>query len=280
MFDPVSGMWSSVSVSVTEGTDGQYESMSKRLLPEAVNFIASSLLILLPRRKDAKAVTYPELLAPEIDLRLPTSSTVSPADPVDLAAALDSDDSEEDKANLIAVTLRLIPTYAMLYTSSAAFIEIFKPIATVLEGSRLPKQSPALKVRYPIVDSANDQTLHSTTSATLTRMLGFAKSSRMPLALQAHKPIPIKTFAPRFEEDFAPGHHYDPDAERNASQKLKAMYKKERKGAIRELRKDNKFLAGEKAKEQADKDREYNAKMRRAEGEINMERAEEKEMQR
>jgi nucleolar protein 14 len=111
-------------------------------------------------------------------------------------------------------------------------------------------------------------------------MLGFATTSRTPLAMQAHKPIPIATFAPRFEDDFAPGRHYDPDAERNASNKLKALYKKERKGAIRELRKDNRFLAGEKAREQAEKDQAYNAKMRRVEGEITIERAEEKEMQR
>ena len=110
-------------------------------------------------------------------------------------------------------------------------------------------------------------------------MLGFARDSRQPLAMQAHKPIPIASYAPRFEEDFAPGHHYDPDAERNSSAKIKAMYKKERKGAIRELRKDNKFLAGEKAREQAEKDKAYNTKMRKVEGEINLERAEEKQMQ-
>lgn len=111
-------------------------------------------------------------------------------------------------------------------------------------------------------------------------MLNLSATSRQPLALQSHKPIPIASHAPRFESDFAPGRHYDPDAERNATAKLKAMYKKERKGAIRELRKDNKFLAGEKARVQADKDRQYNTKMRRVEGEINMERAEEKAMQR
>lgn len=111
-------------------------------------------------------------------------------------------------------------------------------------------------------------------------MLGFATTSRTPLAMQAHKPIPIRSFAPKFEDDFAPGKHYDPDAERNASNKLKSLYKKERKGAIRELRKDNRFLAGEKAREQSEKDASYNAKMRRVEGEIHTERAEEKEMQR
>lgn len=98
--------------------------------------------------------------------------------------------------------------------------------------------------------------------------------------MQAHKPIPIASYAPKFEDNFAPGKHYDPDTERNSAAKLKSLYKKERKGAIRELRKDNRFLAGEKAREQSEKDRSYTAKMRRVEGEINMERAEEKAMQR
>ena len=111
-------------------------------------------------------------------------------------------------------------------------------------------------------------------------MLGFARTSRRPLAMQAHKPIPIASYAPKFEDDFAPGRHYDPDAERNGAAKLKSLYKKERKGAIRELRKDNRFLAGEKAREQQVKDSAYNVRMRRVEGDIHMERAEEKAMQR
>lgn len=114
----------------------------------------------------------------------------------------------------------------------------------------------------------------------LARLVKFARDARQPLTMQHHKPIPIASYAPKFEDDFAPGKHYDPDVERNSAAKVKALYKKERKGAIRELRKDNRFLAEERAKEQAQKDAAYNAKMRRVEGDINMERAEEKEMQR
>jgi nucleolar protein 14 len=127
---------------------------------------------------------------------------------------------------------------------------------------------------------ANIQQRVSTTAKTLSRMLNLAITARQPLALQAHKPVPIASHAPKFEEGYQPGKRYDPDAERNAASKLKAQYKQERKGAIRELRKDNRFLAGEKAKDQAEKDREYTAKMRRAEGSITVERAEEKEMER
>lgn len=54
------------------------------------------------------------------------------------------------------------------------------------------------------------------------------------------------------------------------------MYKKEKKAAVRELRKDAKFLASEKARQQAEKDKEYNAKMAKAVSSISSERAEEK----
>lgn len=68
--------------------------------------------------------------------------------------------------------------------------------------------------------------------------------------------------------------------DRNATAKLKSLYKKEKKGAIRELRKDNKFLAGVKAGEARFKDEGYKERMRKVEGSIQVERAEEKEMER
>jgi len=60
---------------------------------------------------------------------------------------------------------------------------------------------------------------------------------------------------------------------------LRAQYKQERKGAIRELRKDAKFLAGVEQKKQIEKDRGYNERMRRVFGSIEDERAEEKKME-
>lgn len=40
--------------------------------------------------------------------------------------------------------------------------------------------------------------------ATLTRQIGFAQDHRRksPLQLQAHKPVPIATFVPKFEEGY------------------------------------------------------------------------------
>lgn len=100
------------------------------------------------------------------------------------------------------------------------------------------------------------------------------------MALQAHKPIPIPTYIPRFEQTSSNYlRNRDPDHERNETAKLKAQVKQERKGAIRELRKDARFLASEQQKRQKEKDRSYNERIRRVYGSLESERAEEKAME-
>lgn len=99
--------------------------------------------------------------------------------------------------------------------------------------------------------------------------------------LQAHKPIPIPTYVPQFESSGGSSYlkRRDPDTERAAASKLRREYKQERKGAIRELRKDARFLAGVQQRAQADKDKSYEERMRRVHGSMEGERAEEKRME-
>ena len=111
-------------------------------------------------------------------------------------------------------------------------------------------------------------------------MLRFSQQARHPLALQAHKPIPIPTYIPRFEHLSSNYlRNRDPDYDRNEAAKLRAQYKQERKGAIRELRKDARFLAAEQQKRQKDKDKAYNERMKRAFSSLESERAEQKAME-
>lgn len=76
--------------------------------------------------------------------------------------------------------------------------------------------------------------------------------------MQQHRPIPIAQHLPKFEKAYSMDRHYDPDHERSQLHKLESQLKKEKKGALRELRKDNQFIAREKAKERKHKDDEYN----------------------
>jgi nucleolar protein 14 len=99
--------------------------------------------------------------------------------------------------------------------------------------------------------------------------------------LQAHKPIPIPTYIPKFESTTSSYlRRQDPDHERNEASKLRHQYKEERKGAIRELRKDSRFLAAVEQKKQSEKDRAYKDSMKKVFGSIEGERAEQKAMER
>ena len=115
----------------------------------------------------------------------------------------------------------------------------------------------------------------------ITRLLKFARQSRKPLLLQAHKPIPIPTYIPKFETSSSSYvRRQDPDRERNEAAKLRYQVKQERKGAIRELRKDAKFIAAVEHEEQTEKDRIYNERMNKAFSSLEGERAEQKAMER
>ena len=115
----------------------------------------------------------------------------------------------------------------------------------------------------------------------ISRLVKFSHQARKPLHLQAHKPIPIPTYIPKFEttrSNYLRGD--DPDRERNQVSKLRREYKQERKGAIRELRKDARFLAVVEQKKGIERDGVYRERMRRVFGSIEGERAEEKVMAR
>lgn len=123
----------------------QFESESKRFLPEAINFLAGSVVALLPRRKDSPSVPFPDLVAPAAGNSLHITSGSTPAELADLASMLSSD-SEKSKADLLSTSMRLIETVAALYSSSPAFIESFQPMLQVVQSSRTAKLSDALKV--------------------------------------------------------------------------------------------------------------------------------------
>ena len=73
---------------------------------------------------------------------------------------------------------------------------------------------------------------------------------RRPLTLRAFRAVPIRTLAPKFDEHFRPGKDTDPDRARCETKALKNKVKQEKRGAIRELRKDAAFLAIEARRQQ------------------------------
>ncbi|KAF9514135.1 hypothetical protein BS47DRAFT_1343462 [Hydnum rufescens UP504] len=238
----------------------QYQSLSKRLVPEAINFLLNSLAHLAPHALTAEALpgsfSSPDFNAlPKLDLDPKLTSGDGP-------------DAEQHKVDLLAMTYGLLGKFATLYNSLDGFIELFQPCVDICGKIKVADLSKGL------------QKFHTDCADSITRMITFALKARKPLALQAHKPIPIASYVPKFDAGYSFQKRHDPDSQRNAGSKLKALYRKEHKGAMRELRKDNKFLAGEQARRQAEKDTAYKSRMAKVHGELQLERAEEKAMQR
>ena len=91
------------------------------------------------------------------------------------------------------------------------------------------------------------------------------RASPMPLRWHDQRREAARSFAPRFEEDgFVAGRDYDVDRERAEKRKLRRELGRSAKGAARELRKDNRFIAEERAKVVAARDSERVAAQRRA----------------
>jgi nucleolar protein 14 len=156
------------------------------------------------------------------------------------------------KAQLAAHTRNTLSA-ADLWSASPAFTEIFTPFLEPLKAAR---QTSALQ--------------------NLRARLNNAKSARRPQTLHFHRPLPVPSRIPKFEESFDPTKHYDADRERSDAAKLQKEYKRERKGAMRELRKDANFVAREKLREKKEKDAAYEAKYKKLVAEIQGEEGYEK----
>lgn len=241
----------------------QFEALSKRLVPEAGNFLVNTVLHLAPHHyKDIPSLpgSFP---SPDFRsescrrLMLKLNGKKAPViQKPNLTSLLSiSQASEQAKTDLLGLAFELLGRFAELYKGIDAFIELYEPILVILQNVDADNLIEGLRVQLAkLTDS-------------LQRLLKFSRQARQPLRLQAHKPIPIPTYIPKFETTSSNYlRRQDPDHEKNEAAKLRNQYKQERKGAIRELRKDARFLAGVEQKKQIEKDRAYNERMKRVFG--------------
>ncbi|KAK3817642.1 MAG: Nop14-like protein [Benniella sp.] len=236
-----------------------YQSLSKRVVPEAINFLSSSLVLLSPKGTFSDVDSLPGSF-PIVDVDVAalqmTSTGLKSVEVVRLSMEMfKSKDAALERNNhrvaAMSAAADLLVKYALLHASTSAFKEIFDgPMQLLKTLASVPHFSPSLKGS---INKALDR---------IQKLDSFSTDSRTPLQMQAHKPVPIASYVPKFEEGYSLDKHYDPDVERAQSHKLKAQVKKEKKGAIRELRKDAQFIAREKLRAQREKDAEYNAKIK------------------
>ncbi|KAK6614545.1 Nop14-like family protein [Botrytis cinerea] len=226
----------------------QYQRLSKRYVPEVAGFIENTLCALAPTKLAKIPGSFP-YHEPKSSVRIEKASASDrqiefyDCIPQELSA----DEEESLKVALLEANIKILNSSADLWSEKSAFTEVFEPALTILK--HLGNPHPQIHLQIPN---------HVTTSASCP------SSSRTP----SSQALAIKTSIPKFEDSYNPDKHYDPDRERAETAKLKAEHKKERKGAMRELRKDSNFIARESLRQKKEKDAAHEKKMKRLIAEI------------
>lgn len=229
-----------------------YQRISKRYIPEICIFLSRALYLLSPTELKGKSIPndiFLGLMNPGKRFAASSGLThekVSSKYSEPLVLRLVHTINETPKSERKDVYTRLyikamlvLESCMTLWTDDSAFIEIFSPFVGMVKG-------------YP------------PTLEKLEKRLKFAQKSRIPLTLQSHRPIPLASKIPKFEENYSVDKKsYDPDVVRRDHKKLQSLIKKERKGALREVRKDSQFLNREKLREQKQQYKSYHANIDR-----------------
>ncbi|KAI0176292.1 Nop14-like protein [Hypoxylon sp. FL1284] len=240
----------------------QYQQVSKRYIPELMNFCLNTLCAFAPEKvretPDVFPIHEPTPGTRITDARSLDLRKLTPADCVH--DELSDKEATSTKLAILVTVLHLLDAAADMYSSKPAFFETFEPVKKVLTHLA----SKPCRTKFPAALYERVERLRSK----LDKMLQLARMTRRPLELHHHKPLPIKTAIPKFEDSFDPHKHYDPDRDRAELAKLKAEHKKERKGAMRELRKDASFMAREQLRIKKAKDAAYEKKYKRLVAEI------------
>lgn len=239
----------------------QYQQLAKRYVPEVVNFTLNTIYALAPVASKPKG-GFP-IHTPPTGCRLTNGSSTTirrlrfadcvPADEID----------PQLQGSLLSTAIDTVDAAADTWTGKPAFLETLGQALDAIKHLT----SKACRAHLPAALLSKAEKAE----VKLTRMLKLAELSRRPLELHHHRPLAIKTFIPKFEETFDPDKHYDPDRERAELAKLKKEHKRERKGAMRELRKDANFMAREKLRVKKAKDEAYEKKFKRLVAEIQSE---------
>jgi len=243
----------------------QYQQLAKRFVPEVLNFILNTICVLAPFAAGSQLGRFP-LHGSEPALRVRDAKKTEPrrlnlSDCVQTGPQAKA--ATEVKVAILDTALQVCDAAADTWTGKEAFTETFDQVLEVV------KHLSSQKCQGHLPRQLSDRAEKLQTK--LQRMMRLAALARRPLELHHHRPLAIKTYIPKFEDQFDPDKHYDPDRERAELAKLRAEHKKERKGALRELRKDANFMAREKLKIKKAKDEAYEKKYKRLVAEIQSE---------
>ncbi|XP_053333733.1 nucleolar protein 14 [Clarias gariepinus] len=241
----------------------EYVSLSRRFIPELINYLLGllHLAVLTHTCTDYHVV-------PPFKQQGKSSELLHVCDPqsahswtrkrITLSSAhrvIATTERERDhyRLSVLYTCLDLVKRCTVLYQQLPAYQDIFQPIRVLLSK------------HLPVTDYPSAlQELHKE----ILEVIPETPSQHAPLVFDKKKPIPLKLFKPKVVEVLDYGKKRGNTKEEKERERLKHKYKKEFKGALREIRKDTRFLASTKLSDTLRRDAERKRKVKELYGSL------------
>nr|XP_020671634.1 nucleolar protein 14 [Pogona vitticeps] len=233
----------------------EYISLSQRFVPELLNFLLKILHMATPK-KEVQGLT---LVHPFASLGK-QSDVLVVCDKADIetwqkqrfslhimTSSTENNRTEVNHLRLscLSLCLELVKKCAVLYGSLSSFLEIVQPFIKLL--------STDVSLMYP-------PQLQELCENVLKQLK--AQGQYCPLVCEKKKPVPLKLFTPKIVKVLEFGRKQESNKKEQERKRLIHKHKRELKGAVREIRKDNQFLARMQLAEIIDRDSERKRKVK------------------
>uniref|UniRef100_A0A8C3MVY6 NOP14 nucleolar protein n=2 Tax=Geospiza parvula TaxID=87175 RepID=A0A8C3MVY6_GEOPR len=253
----------------------EYVSLSRRFVPELINFLLGVLHISLPKSQaQGYTVVHPftpvgknlELLwvCDEEDLKSWEKQNV-PLSIVTRFKEASRTEINHTRLSCLALCFDLIKKCAALYESLPSFHEIMHPVRILLT-----KHMPINE--YP---EKMQEWYHSALKELENKVKHYT-----PLVCEKKKPVPLKQYTPKIVKVLEFGRKQAGSKKEQERKQLIQRHKRELKGAIREIRKDNQYLARMQLSEIMERDAARKRKVKELLGSLATQEGEWKAMKR
>ncbi|XP_021499370.1 nucleolar protein 14 [Meriones unguiculatus] len=235
----------------------EYVSLSRRLIPELLNFLLGILYIATPNtRSQGSTLVHPfralgknsELLVVSDKADVATWQRQSiPLQWASRLSTLTATEANHIRLSCLASCLALLKHCVLMYSALPSFHAITKPHHALLTEH--------------LVDCSLPPELQELSQSILSEMESTKQNLR-PLICEKSKPVPLKLFTPRLVKVLEFGRKQGSSKEEQERKRLIHKHKREFKGAVREIRKDNQFLARMQLSEIMERDAERKRKVK------------------
>ncbi|KAM6150778.1 nucleolar protein 14 isoform 2-T2 [Erethizon dorsatum] len=234
-----------------------YVSLSQRFVPELVNFLLGILYIAAPNKH-----SYGSTLVHPFRALGKSSELLLVSDKDDVATWQRGSlplrwasgrsiptraEANHIRLSCLAVALALLRHCVVMYSTLPSFHAIVRPLQALLAEHQAERSHPP--------------ELQELSQSILTDMQNQKQLYR-PLVCEKSKPVPLKLFTPRLVKVLEFGRKQGSTKKEQERKRLIHKHKREFKGAVREIRKDNQFLARMQLSEIMERDAERKRKVK------------------